>query len=449
MNAAFRSTERFFFVATATVLVGLSLLAFRIPLTADDYGAIVASLSKPDAYWRFFGPLVARLPASNLMTMGALELRLWEAHPAAFLVMGFAAHAAAFALLVEWLQARIPALAAPSHGSRALPWAAGFVIFLPHAVFPNNHEIHLWYSIALHPFGALAGALAIRAADSRNAGASRSGLPLKVALFTLSFCFYESFIFLAAGAAAISWYTSAPRRRWSSPELLAPAAAFLAFLALRGLLAHLFGGTNERPIDLEILPILGRLRWTLKTMLVLSFRKDSWPLGIVEWTAAALALGSLIREKILSWKEVAFLLAVPFAVSTPAALLPYSAIRALYGPNLLRAALLCAFTLRAVRGDGPPRVAAFGATALFTLAYALQWVHILSIKDANAQVLGELEARTRARLLACTSPCSLEVPRPDQGLRADWVIHPFYFQSFYERLRLETTPEKNVLFLIR
>ena len=414
-------------VLATTAIFALALACFRVPLTADDYGLIAASLKGFGALWKIEGPLVARLPVGNGLSIAGLELGLWERWPALFLTLGFAVHATAFALLADWVRERF-----------AIGAGLALVAFLPHALFPNDHEMHFWYSVVAFQAGALAAALGLRA---RRDWA-------RIACFTLAFLSYETYVFLIAGALALEWIAGArlearaQETLGSLARLALPAGAALVLTVLiRAALAHAIGGTNERTMDFQ----LGHVPWILKSMLVLNFRKENWPIGSLEWAAIILLVALEGRRR----PRLAFALLIPFVAALPVALLPYQATRALYGPDLLRAAVLAALTASLLSRKEVSRWLKAIPVALFVLSYGYEWAHILSIKDANARALAALENETRARISACASPCSLEVPAPGSVTRDDWVIHPGYYAAFYERLRLETAPEKPVSFVIR
>lgn len=491
-----------FAVGISCLLAAVGLSFFRMHFTADDYGALAACSPLADLdsgakknCWNLLGPVFSRIPAAVLIQYQLLKFHIWERFRFLTLFGFFAVHSLSFGLLVGGLAKLIPrgncvgldkfmdwgaeGPAAICRGKLASFLCIWGVAIL--TLFPNNHEIHLFYSTAVHSFGALAVA----------GGFFVERPAIRFFLYGLGGLFYETFLLLTLGLEGLRALLSARR---GTPWLVATLKSLvwtllviLAVFLIRHQLAELIGGSNARELSLG-----GGFfqRWVgyEKMLLLLNFRKDNWPSGGLEWLGiffAMLVPFMMLRQQspksrgtegvpfdldqgpMLAW--IAGLVLFPVGVATPLALLPYSAIRALYGPNLIRQlglVLLLLIAIASAFSSRPrseqvalaparsiallfPKMMIFLSLTCITVSYGFQWVRILKIKSSNSQKLDRLEMQTRDQLKACQSPCILEVPRPDEGLEPDWVIHEDYFPAYFERLRLLETPEKKVQFRIQ
>lgn len=483
-------------------MAGLGLFFFRIHFTTDDYGALAACSPLNDlapgarsSCWDLLGPVFSRIPAAVLIQYQLLKFQIWERFRFLTLFGYFAFHALSFGLLVGGLVRLFPAavyfgsdswVTRDADGGLVIGKGRGAFFFSVWAVavltlFPNNHEIHLFYSTAVHSLGALAVA----------GGFVVERRALRFFLYVLGGLFYETFFLLILGLEAFRALFTAKRPvSWRmatfknlSLTLLVPLVVFL----IRHQLAGMVGGSNARELSFGD-GLFQRWIGYEKMLVLLNFRKDNWPVGSLEWLGILLSILvpflSLkqqpqkyeLRKGVpvtlgqgLQPSQIAVVILIPLLLASPLALLPYSAIRSLYGPNLVRqlglalvilTAIASAFRASAVSERRAlttslksafhlPRVALFLSLTCITVSYGFQWVRILKFKNANFLKLDRLEAQTRERLRACQSPCVLEVPRPDQGLESDWVIHDYYFPAYYERLRLLETPRKKVQFRIQ
>ncbi len=402
----------------ATLVFVLATAAVQFPTLADDHWWRWLSALKPG--FPITEPyMFSRMPVLTALSTWATRYELWLRWPQLFLGFFFALHALAFGLLFERLL-----------GKKVWPYAA--LVGVVFALQPNNYEIHFWHLLSLHAVGALSIALAFR---------MRS--PWAALVFgTLGLLTYDSFFFLLPGFAVLLGLRERAnfqlRRYWWI------GAALLLGAATKFILGRWLGYLQVVPFDLDLWKVLDHTKVVFRTLWLMHFYKPSWPLTLVAWSGVAWAV--FLAKDRFGLKRLLLWLVAPTIIALPLALNAYEAPRAYYGPQILQALMLAVLFLSAFQEKA---CSATAALALVALAFVLQGVLILSLKQSNYNALEAIEAKAVESMQACVEPCALVLPPPTEGLQRDWILPEMFWDEFYERIRLERFPNKKIEITIK
>lgn len=144
------------------------------------------------------------------------------------------------------------------------------------------------------------------------------------------------------------------------------------------------------------------------------------------------------------WRSrLLLLLVASFASTAVYWLLGYSAMRAVYGAQLVFMAVFAYLAIQAARTGVRPVVVAV-ALAATGLAFITQTMSVMRIKDHNAHVLAQRERSLAAEVEACGSSCVIEYQPPNAGLNKDWVLSRRYWPSYLEWIAVKYGPGKSI-----
>lgn len=423
-------------VALLSVLIfGACVLWARPPFLADDYWWLWLPLNNPHFAWSEPYPF-SRMPVSTLLTDALLKTGAWEAFPRLLMTLAFGVHAAAFALMLRTLLERAGLALNP----RALiPFVAIALLF---SFSPDNYEIHLWPILSVDSLAELLIAQAFRV----------ESLPIAIALCTVALMFYDSFVFLLAGFAAllvaVTWFRDRTRARSLALRYAGlGVTAGIFWLLSKGILGWAVGFLHHPPIETSPLQALRNLKRVARTMWLIHFYKTNWVLTPLAWLAIIALCGTLIRRRWLPTGLLGLLLLIPLTSALPLCLNSYDAPRAFYGPQIVQALALAmlAFVLASHAGD---RLRLRWPLFLLAAVFATQWGLILAIKRQNSKALERLSAQLRSRMERCQEPCVLTVIPPSEAVHKDYVLPGFVWTFYFDRLRLLYFPARKIRFEI-
>ena len=220
------------------------------------------------------------------------------------------------------------------------------------------------------------------------------------------------------------------------------ASGILAF-GVKLLLALYFEHIHNPGLNFNPVIILEGLKRVLKMMNSIHFYKTNWVLTIAELLTLATLLLFTLKKNHFKKCCIVVLILLPTFIALPLSLMTYSAQRAFYGPNIIRAIILSIFLYELIRSN-LARDLALKIGLVFALIYSVQWAQISAVKRSNWHALLATESLFKAVLANCASPCKILVPPPIQGLKKDWVLPPMFWHSFYEWVQLKSNPEKVV-----
>lgn len=339
--------------------------------------------------------------------------------------IAFTLHAASIALISRWL---LLELAAPAAAVAPKPWlvslsTATFILY------PNFYEILFWPTCMAYTVGGLFLAAALYARTIAG----------RAVLFALAFLTYETFVLpalilalLPSLAGATSSADPETRRRALAKTCVTWVAAAAIMFLTRGIAASFVGpfahGMNFSPSHIAI-----QIHQSLKQLFQVRF--GSFGTNIFATTAmlAGVIAACVVLHRRWRWNWTPTILLGSFVSTGAYWVLNYSAIRAIYGSQLVFAAAMVWLAVQASRSGVRHSAVALALSAI-GFGFVAQTVKITQVKDYNSHILEDKERALRSKIVACGEACLIEYEPLDLGLRQDWVLPPPYWEYYLDRL---------------
>ena len=439
----------FFTAGVLALLIYLVLTAFiDFTFSTDDWAHLASAQTLDNAsqnnFNQWFGQgsslkgYLSRVPVWALITWALFSSHILE-FTWAPMYLFFIAHAGAVLLTSKWLSnllAQKFTTGSPHTGTLVL--AATVVV-----LHPNYYGILYWPTCMGYTVGGLFMALALW-----------SKFNWRTLFLLLAFLTYETFFLPALCLLVLPALLSAlERKSWRTliqkhhlhdfaPWLLAAPTALL----IRALAASEVGAFTH-PTNLNLRHIGRQVNVAFNELFKIRFS----PAVDTNVIASALQLSILILTLAILWKAFRWrpvlLVVLTFASSAIYWILQYSAMRALYGPQILFAALLFSLVVMADRMQPRYHMLFIIFLGVLGCAYLQQTVKILNIRHFNASVLAAQETQLVQQMRACPAECEIEHGALDRGLRRDWVLHKDYWGHYLEFMAAKYAPNKTIRFV--
>lgn len=419
-------------VILASLLFSLAVLVGHQPFIADDWWWLWLPLNNPALSWTEPYPF-SRMPISVLFTMTSLKLGLWESSPRFWLIVFFSVHVFAFSLLLKTLFERSKLNLTPHSTSFIL----SCVLF---GLLSTNYEIHLWHICSMHALGALFIALSFRVKH----------LVLRILLSSLGLLEYDTFVFLLVGFSILTIFVDrienpfAPVKKEEKQIGIIVYFSGVLSILTKLTLGQWLGFLQRPPFEENWITILKNFKFLIRTLWTIHFYKTNWLFTLIELLGLIALIFLVYKKRLIAPKKLAGLLIIPTLSALPLCLNTYLAPRAYYGPQILQG-LVFSFLLGIVFTYTVARTYSWIIpVVLFASSHLVQWAYTLSIKNQNYQTLLKTENRILQQMDQCLSPCLIDLPPPNEGIKKDWVLPELAWLPYYERIRLLHFPKKNI-----
>ncbi len=419
----------------ATAVFGALTARVDFPFMADDYNHLAAAHGA-DCFTERFARWLNRVPVWSLVTWILFDSRVLE-RTWAPMYLFFLCHAVGLALISRWLNRQPLAAHGDTEASaRPLLFVCSVAVL---SLYPSTYEILYWPTCMPYTVGTVLLGLGLWA--NRPA--------VRAALLALSFLTLEAFVLPALVlliAPVIAADPQAKRRREWAPPVGVWAAALATTFVVRWV-ASLSLGAYHHMTNFDPQYVMDKIGEAFKELFhVRFFAADTNEI------ATAAQFGFLIVAVCLAWQRVrwnsVWLLGLCFASTAAYWVLAYPAPRAIYGSQVLFLAVFVWLLLRAAREVWARRLVMGGLAVAFA-GYLYQLSFIYGIKSHNAEVLRRREAELAMMIRSCDSPCSIEFPPLDKGLKTDWVLPPDYWGPYLAYMKVKYGPEKEITFEAR
>jgi hypothetical protein len=432
-------------VFTSPYVTG-ALLAFLIfvlltvgrpfPWMADDWTHLAAFYTKPNLFSSHFQAWLSRVPVWAASTWIIFQFHS-VTNITGPLYLFFAVHVAGIVLVTKFL---LRCSTTGKCDAKLRPASGHFIACLcitTMALQPNSFEITYWPTCMSYSLGALLMGL----------GLTMTVWPLRYLCFVLSFLSYETFFLPTLALLFIEAQSHDPKPRplqfWVrtfTPWL----SAALTTLAVRHIAAH-YVGTYLHLISLSPQHVLQQVQVAGKQLFQVRFifmRSNAFA-STVQFAVLAICLVILSRRQ--RWRGVQWLL-LCFVSTALYWLLAYSAIRSIYGTQIMFGAIVGCLAVSAAQQSHKAQRLIMILLIVLLASYVLQIRSIVGIKSHNAIVLAEREADMAAALTSCQSPCTISYRPLNEGLMKDWVLPESFWSSYLTYIRMKYAANKDVYF---